>query len=257
MAGTSIRTTEGVWTTEFYEVHENEFFFDSGEECEMSGSDDDAPPKRWKPWWADAAAGVNIKLVFSPGRARAGSIVRLLQFKLTSNNAEKGVWEVDRLMRGKCPWFGFTRDGAALVPDAIPEDLRARNGHLPLGRAKAQEADGRGRPAFLVDTVRDPTRVPRPGSGPVFASFRTFAYDCTAQAWLGGVEWGFSVHAPRREGGRDGPKPGVRLTPLQLRAERSPAEVEEGLAAIEAWNKKVETYHRLADGLHEMKVPVT
>lgn len=255
MATDPVPTTEGVWTTEFYEVHENDFRFDSDEECEVSGSDDDAPRKIWKPWWLDADAGVNIKLVFRPGSALGGSVVRLLQFKLTSNNTTKGVWEVDRLMQGKCPWFGFTRDGDTLVADAIPRDVREKNPHLPLGGKKAQQADGKGRPAFLIDTVRDPTRIPQLGGSPIHARFWTFAYDCTRQTWLGGVEWGFSVHPPSRGGGRDGPAPSVHLSPLQRRPERSPAHVKEGLGAMEAWNKKMETHHKFSEGLHDMKVP--
>ncbi|KAI4601517.1 hypothetical protein KJ359_011647 [Pestalotiopsis sp. 9143b] len=173
--------------------------------------------------WIGPKLGVNIHLSFRPHN-NAHARVRLVQFKLPATSS---IWEVDRSRTYHVPYFGFD-DHPRPLPVADIGDMQSL---APVVGQPLVGESCEAHQAFLVDSVREPVTLPKPGRSKK-AIFVTYAYDAQEAIWLGGVSWGYTVSAPKKLEER----PVMELNAPTLRSDGSPHGHAEEKGAIAKWN---------------------
>lgn len=210
MTGTKVAGKQGTWLAHVYELAPALTAQNVEWDEEIDG-------------WLGPKLGINIHLSFRPNN-NAHTRVRLVQFKLPATSS---IWEVDRSRTYHVPYFGFD-DQLRPLPVADIGDMQSLAPVVRLPRAGEGDQTHQ---AFLIDSVREPITLPKPGRSKK-AVFVTYAYDAQEVIWLGGVSWGYTVSAPKDPKER----PVLELNPLTLRSDGSPHAHVEEKGAIARWN---------------------
>lgn len=171
--------------------------------------------------------GANLRLQFTPkSTLKDTTQIRLIQYKLPITTPK---WDIDST--NKLAWFGWGDDNKPRTITKIDDQMDVFKNEV--GKPSTGEGKKRGAksltPAFLIDTVREPTNVPEAGKQKQI-SFTTYAYDMQNKAWLGGVSWGVVIETPAKPAGA---KPVARIIGMKLASQEKPGANEK--AASEFW----------------------